>query len=175
MNVLNFVCRSGASPVIRRICKAPLHYRNVAGFVDNVASRSKQYSSSTAGNDCIKGTWFNELGSTMTIDDVSNDGSITGHYQTAVGRTTGIQFPMIGKVSSSEKGKNPTFGFVVNWKQSTTSWVGQYYPAEGSRKEVLMTTWILRDFVSGDIKDDWESTLTSRDLFARKPVTISYN
>ncbi|XP_072031809.1 avidin-like [Amphiura filiformis] len=109
----------------------------------------------------LRGKWYNELGSMMFIERVHSDGVFHGWYETAVGRQTGVKFPLVGKISTSQT--NPTFGFTVVWKESTTTWVGQFFDRNG--EQTLLTTWILRN--DNTYEDDWESTLIGKDQFKR--------
>ncbi|CAN2391774.1 Avidin-like, partial [Pristimantis euphronides] len=63
----------------------------------------------------LKGQWMNNLGSNMTISDVSNDGKLTGTYLTAVSTTnkTIVKSPLIGYQQLND---SPTFGFTVQWQ-----------------------------------------------------------
>jgi hypothetical protein len=117
----------------------------------------------------LEGTWYNELGSTLVIDPIS-DGSVVGSYETAVsssGCATG-SYPVAGRTDTDSGGQ--TVGFSVTWLNaqsscnSTTSWAGQYQVVDGA--EQLTALWLLA--MKTDPSDDWASTLVGEDLFTRE-------
>lgn len=111
----------------------------------------------------IGGTWYNELGSTMTLQYGPVPGQMTGTYQSGVG--TSGKFSLVGSYDPN----NNTLGFVVTWnngtieRNSTTSWCGQYFDDVGD--EILLTTWLLCESTAE--ADIWESTLVGQDQFTR--------
>ncbi|NWJ08486.1 AVID protein, partial [Crypturellus undulatus] len=108
----------------------------------------------------LTGFWINDLGSNMTIDLVNDKGEFSGSYHTAVtasGNEIKIS-PLQGSQHPKNKNNQPTFGFTVNWSfsDSTTVFTGQCF-VDDDGKEILRTTWLLRDEVSG-LEDDWKAT-----------------
>lgn len=119
----------------------------------------------------LEGTWYNELGSTLVVDEVS-DGTVVGNYQTAVSSGGCAQgtYAVLGKTDVDSSGQ--TVGFSVTWLNaqsppcnSTTSWAGQYQTVDGV--EHLTAIWIL--VMKTDPGDDWASTLVGEDVFTRQP------
>lgn len=123
----------------------------------------------------IEGVWYNELGSTLTIDSV-NDGQITGSYQTAVssGCANG-SFQVVGQTDTDSGGQY--VGFVVLWKnaQSTcnsgTTWSGQLQGINGSA--MITAFWLLTMEV--DPGEEWQSTLVGQDVFTQtQPMAAEF-
>jgi hypothetical protein len=119
------------------------------------------------------GTWKNELGSTMIIDEVGLTGSITGKYKSLVGEAEN-HYKLTGRVERGRlegKGYGRPLGFTVVWKNkhkdahSATSWSGQFFGSE-SGKDVILTTWLLTDSTKSE--DVWESTLIGQDRFEKE-------
>jgi Avidin family len=118
----------------------------------------------------IKGTWYNELHSTMTIAEVSN-GQIKGTYTTAVSATACAQgaFELIGRTDTDSGGEG--LGFVVSWKndgsdcESVTAWSGQAQTING--EESIVAYWLLTVESSPD--EDWYATHVGQDTFTRTP------
>jgi hypothetical protein len=111
----------------------------------------------------IDGTWYNELGSLLTI--TSSGSSISGTYQTAVGNAEGI-YDLVGSINSDT---DPAVGWVVLWsnqygdRNSLTCWAGQYF-SDGN-PEVLITMWLLRtETMEGQ---NWAATQVGEDVFYR--------
>lgn len=124
----------------------------------------------------LEGTWYNELGSTLVVEQVS-DGTIVGSYQTAVSSSGCARgaYPLLGKTDVDSGGQ--TVGFSVTWLNaespscnSTTSWVGQYQMVDGV--EQLPSIWIL--VMKTDPEDEWASTLVGEDLFTREPPAAEH-
>ncbi|NXL67074.1 AVID protein, partial [Chordeiles acutipennis] len=108
----------------------------------------------------LSGWWENDLGSKMHVATVDQQGNFTGEYITAVSSTQKpIQpSPLIGSQHLDKDGQC-TFGFTVNWKKfsdSTAVFVGQCF-AEDDGKEVLQTSWLLREKVDS-LPSDWKAT-----------------
>jgi hypothetical protein len=120
----------------------------------------------------LEGTWFNELGSTMTIDAVTPGQPFTGSYQTAVSTTACAQgsFQLVGTCDTDTDGTS--VGFVVAWVNgnsnchSITAWSGQLQIIGG--QEEIVATWLLT--METDPGQDWASTLVGQDVFTRNPV-----
>jgi hypothetical protein len=114
----------------------------------------------------IDGTWYNELGSTMTLE-IDEPGELSGTYASGVG--TSGQFDLVSSYDTAEN----TLGFVVTWnngavdRASTTTWCGQYFDDAGY--ETLVTTWLLCETTAET--DTWQSTLVGQDQFARTQPT----
>ncbi|XP_059692615.1 avidin-like [Haemorhous mexicanus] len=117
----------------------------------------------------LTGWWENDLGSKMQVFEVGKDGTFSGQYHTAVSSTKKpIQpSPLTGSQHLDEDGQC-TFGFTVNWKKfsdSTAVFVGQCFNGDDG-KEVLHTSWLLREKVDSE-QDDWKATRTGRNTFTR--------
>jgi hypothetical protein len=115
----------------------------------------------------IRGQWFNELKSHMTIDV---DGlMITGKYHTGVGDAEG-EYELVGCISMPND-KNSTIAFVVAWQNgmqdtdAVTAWAGEVREIDGT--QYMTTTWLLTKETLP--KDDWRSTLVGKDYFTRTP------
>lgn len=119
----------------------------------------------------LEGTWFNELGSTMTINGVTPAG-FSGTYQTAVSTTGCAQgvFTLIGISDTDADGTS--VAFAVAWTNgssqchSVTAWSGQLQIING--EEQIIATWLLT--METDPSQDWASTLVGRDVFTRNPI-----
>jgi hypothetical protein len=119
----------------------------------------------------LQGTWYNELGSTLEIKEVSK-GTLAGSYETAVseGPVTG-QFEVVGRTDVDRGGE--TVGFAVTWvndqsnSNSTTTWAGHYLNSGGD--EHLTAFWLL--VMRTDPGDEWASTLVGEDVFRRKTLS----
>ena len=114
----------------------------------------------------LSGTWKNELGSTMTITSVEEGGVFSGSYQTGVTATANriLPSPLSG---IQQKADQPNFGLTVYWTFSKTITVfsGQCF-VDSNGKEVLKTTWLLRDQVASE-KEDWRATRIGTNVFTR--------
>ncbi|GAA3632930.1 avidin/streptavidin family protein [Flavivirga jejuensis] len=115
----------------------------------------------------LNGTWYNELGSSMTL--VTNGNSLTGTYQTAVGDASGI-YDLVGR-TDTDNDASQAVGFVVVWQNgygssdSVTAWSGQYQIINGV--DTIVTTWLLTQETNPD--DDWSSTIINKDIFTKTP------
>ncbi|NXI93901.1 AVID protein, partial [Psophia crepitans] len=107
----------------------------------------------------LTGWWENDLGSKMYVSAVDSQGNFTGEYHTAVSSAEKpIKLsPLVGTQHLDEDGQC-TFGFTVNWSfsDSTAVFVGQCFAEDGG-KEVLQTSWLLREKVDS-LPDDWKAT-----------------
>jgi plastocyanin len=114
----------------------------------------------------LDGTWYNELGSEMTLN--VNGMEVTGTYQTAVGEAQGI-YQLYGAADSEPPGSNQAVGFVVAWENdsgsshSVTAWSGQWQIIDG--EETITTMWLLT--AERHPAQDWASTLVGKDVFMR--------
>lgn len=117
----------------------------------------------------IAGSWYNELGSMMTL--IENGSSITGTYQTAVGDASGI-YQLVGSIDVD--GNPSTNGQAVAWvvvwnnaangsSHSITAWSGQYQIVNG--EEEITTLWLLTEEMPSNA--DWASTTVNQDVFTR--------
>ena len=106
--------------------------------------------------------WYNELGSKMILK-VSDDGSITGSYDSAVGKATNLE-TLSGRLNLNSP---QTIGWVVAWSKvnAVTSWSGQIMMINNI--PTIITTWLLTSQTSES--DEWESTLTDQDVFTPNP------
>ncbi|NXP92947.1 AVID protein, partial [Passerina amoena] len=108
----------------------------------------------------LTGWWKNDLGSKMQVFEVGKDGTFSGKYHTAVSSAQKpIQpSPLTGSQHLDEDGQC-TFGFTVNWQNfsdSTAVFVGQCFNGDDG-KEVLHTSWLLREKVDSE-PEDWKAT-----------------
>ncbi|XP_058720581.1 avidin-like [Poecile atricapillus] len=117
----------------------------------------------------LTGTWKNDLGSNMTILEISENGDFAGSYYTAVSDTSEEikQSPLLGSQHQPNLLKQPTFGFTVHWtfSDSITVFTGQCFVDEDG-KEVLKTMWLLRSHADKR-RDDWNATLVGYNEFKR--------
>ena len=111
--------------------------------------------------DDFTGTWYNQLGSSMTIK-VTN-GSVAGSYHTGVGAPKPADaFEVIGFVYDD------LLSFMVRWKNATkdfgsmTAWVGQMTKDDDGQTDRLDTLWHLVRNVPDDEepKKLWGSVVT---------------
>ncbi|NXU23005.1 AVID protein, partial [Thalassarche chlororhynchos] len=119
----------------------------------------------------LSGLWRNELDSLMEISAVKDDGDFQGKYLTRVtlagscARTS----PLKGAQQQPSEGGWPTFAFTVRWDKfsnTTTAFTGQCF-VDAAGKEMLTTTWLLREAV-GSLEEDWKATRVGRNVFTRK-------
>ncbi|XP_063810032.1 avidin-like [Pseudophryne corroboree] len=120
----------------------------------------------------LAGQWKNDLGSNMTISDVSTNGMFSGSYLTAVSATnkTIVVSPLIGYQQLDELS---TFGFTVKWEftDSITVFTGQCFINEKGDR-VLQTMWLLRS-LSENLQDNWKQTRVGYNIFYPLPGTSS--
>src|SRR5882762_4093195 len=120
----------------------------------------------------LVGAWFNELGSTMVIDQVEN-GIISGSYTTAVSSTGCAQgsFPLIGSTDTDSGGEGVAFS--VCWRNATsqcasvTAWSGQAQTING--EDQILAFWLLT--VESAPDQDWYATHVGQDVFTRSQLT----
>ncbi|XP_039224956.1 avidin-like isoform X2 [Crotalus tigris] len=127
---------------------------------------AKTQNSERAAKCSLRGTWKNDLNSTMEIKSVSNTGVFSGLYKTAVS-SSGKPVPSSPLQGIQHLGSQPTFGFTVSWKvtESTAVFVGQCLMDENG-KEQLKTTWLLRAKVRS-AAEDWGATRVGPNIFYR--------
>ncbi len=108
----------------------------------------------------INGTWYNELGSTLTIVDNGN-GTLSGTYVSGVGAPAGKSFPLVGSYDPSAPLPVP-LGFSVAWDgwSSNTTWCGLLF--EGG---AIVTTWILASTINTTTEGWWQSMNVGMDNF----------
>lgn len=117
----------------------------------------------------LSGNWTNELGSTCFFE-ASEDGSVTGHYDTAVGRVH-VEHPLYGRWLQGRKYPDVLIvSFAVMWKdtdvgkpRSGTTWNGLL--SSGSGSMVLTTQWLL--VTEKETQDQWKSTTVNKDTFRK--------
>ncbi|XP_039399442.1 avidin-like [Mauremys reevesii] len=116
----------------------------------------------------LTGSWRNELGSEMQIQEVNRDGTFSGEYRTAVSLAQRpIQAAPLNGSQHFDAAGQPTFGLTVNWKSfsdSTTVFTGQCFVDENG-KEILETMWLLRE--KAEAHDGWGATRVGKDVFTR--------
>lgn len=115
------------------------------------------------------GTWYNELGSVMTL--TINGASVTGTYQTAVGDASGI-YQLVGNIDTdgNPDGNGQAIGWVVVWNNeakgsshSVTAWSGQYQL--NNSEEEITALWLLTSEMPPAY--DWSATHVNQDVFTR--------
>lgn len=105
----------------------------------------------------LEGSWKNQHGSVLRIDEVSEDGSLRGSFCPGVGLARGGTFPILGTASADVLAFTVGFG-----PHGITSWVGY---RDEAHPDVLSTTWMLVIGAS-DVQDPmWKRTLTGADVF----------
>lgn len=113
----------------------------------------------------IVGTWYNELGSTLEITDVT-DGLVTGTYTTAVSGSACAQgsFALTGRTDiDAEGGATGNIGFVVSWENaqstcnSVTAWSGQLLNGQ------IVAFWLL----TIENEPSWQATNIGMDTFTQ--------
>ena len=116
----------------------------------------------------LKGCWENEIGSSLTITEVAEDGHFKGHYQTLVGKTEqGKQFAVVGFFSENAQCPNSFLvSWIVNWGEvhALTTWNG-YLKIEGASK-IIATTW-LHTKSTKEVKF-WDGLTTGSNVFNPK-------
>jgi hypothetical protein len=122
----------------------------------------KAYSAVVGQAPDLSGDWVNELGSVMTIADVTS-GLITGSYRSSVSQDSD---PAAGRLTGIVAGD--TLGFAVSWAPrfaAVTAWSGKLLAGPGGEPHIY-AVWQL----SGPMRNPaswWESFLTGADLFSR--------
>jgi hypothetical protein len=115
----------------------------------------------------LAGTWFNELNSTMILDD-DGVGNLSGTYESRVGVPLG-PCRLIGRYDTDTDAPGTALGFVVVWQteainaNATTTWSGQYQVVDG--EEQIFTMWLLSVVNAEDT--DWNSIEVGQDIFTR--------
>jgi hypothetical protein len=120
----------------------------------------------------LEGTWHNELGSTMVIDQV-RDGGFSGSYSTAVSPTGSTQgeFQLVGRTDVDSGGE--ALAFLVCWqndvsnRHSVTAWSGQAQTING--QDQITAMWLLTLETSPE--QDWYATHVGHDVFTRVQPT----
>jgi avidin family protein len=119
----------------------------------------------------LEGTWYNELGSTLVVTEVSGN-TVVGTYETATGGCAVGQFEVLGRTDTDSGGQ--TVGFSVTWTnaqsrcESTTSWAGEYQDVGGV--EQLTALWLL--VMKTTPRAQWSSTLVGEDVFTRQAAAL---
>lgn len=117
----------------------------------------------------ISGTWYNELGSTMSIT-ANSDGSLSGTYCSAVGDAR-YEYSLSGRYDTAPASGGLSAGWTVAWlnsygnAHSTTSWTGQYQTDPNSGNEEIYTFWFLVS--ESPPSQDWSATNVGQDTFTR--------
>ncbi|NXF60407.1 AVR1 protein, partial [Ciccaba nigrolineata] len=105
----------------------------------------------------LTGQWINDLGSTMHINKLQENGSFNGTYLTAVSMSPKkiLKSPLLGFQHHTDQ---PTFGFTVKWTftNTITVFTGQCFVNDDGN-EVLDTMWLLRLDADSE-KHNWNAT-----------------
>lgn len=120
----------------------------------------------------LVGTWFNELGSTLTITQVQS-GVLSGTYQTAVssGCAQGT-FNVVGVTDTDSGGQN--VGFTVSWNneesncRSVTAWSGQVFNLN-TGAAAIYAFWLLTQETS--VSQLWAATNVGVDVFMQQMLS----
>jgi hypothetical protein len=121
---------------------------------------SSQLISQTCQN--LVGTWSNELGSALVIDQVMDNGNLIGHYASSTG-VDGKIFPLQGWLNKNEEHPDEiNISFTVRWEGygSITSWTGYCHVLDGMPQ--IKTIWNL---VRSGKQFDWERIITNSSIF----------
>ncbi len=119
----------------------------------------------------ITGTWYNELGSEMTIATAEN-GQLIGTYTSAVGDAES-SYPLTGRYNTNPSLAGQACAWSVAWTNehgtanSATSWSGQYQTTPSG--EEIYTLWLLASEVTPE--NDWASTQVGQGTFTRTKPT----
>ena len=114
----------------------------------------------------LSGTWYNELGSEMHVEQ--DGSSVSGTYRTGVGHAPG-EYALVGLTDAKPLPRSQALAFVVVWSNgsrgaSATSWSGQYQTIDG--EETITATWLLT--LETVPNADWSSTIVGVDVFTRR-------
>jgi hypothetical protein len=115
----------------------------------------------------INGTWYNELGSSMNIEQDGNQ--IFGSYQTAVGQAQG-PYSLVGFVNPSPDASQ-TLAWTVTWQNasgnslSTTAWCGQAQTI--NNVPTITAMWLMTGETAP--AGDWGATQIGQDVFTPNP------
>lgn len=112
----------------------------------------------------ITGQWYNELGSSLLIQEVQN-GYVQGIYSTAVSSQGCAQgnFSVFGVTDTDSGGQ--ALAFSVVWQndqsdcKSVTAWSGQVVDGQ------ISAFWLLTQETNS--ADSWLSTMIGQDVFGR--------
>ncbi len=115
----------------------------------------------------LVGTWYNELGSTLVINQVQ-DGVLAGSYQTAVSSSGCAQgtFYVAGVTDTDSGGHN--VGFTVSWNNQSsqcalvTAWSGQVL-SDNNGNAFITAFWLLTEETQA--ADSWWATHIGQDTF----------
>jgi Avidin family len=110
----------------------------------------------------LRGTWRNELGSELVLEDDGN-GAMNGTYRSGKGGMEGAAYPVCGAYDPAPSGSCRVLGFVVDWTElhALTVWSGQYQ----SDDETIRATWLMT--TETDKTEEWKSTFVGHDVFRR--------
>lgn len=149
-----------------------------AKITTDIIVLNKKTSVSCSTSDILKGTWKNQLGFRMVIENVYNDTAnrfnnyFTGSYYSARGNAKGY-YPLHGAFNYNNC--STSIGFTVVFSNdeidsgSNTAWSGQLRCS--GMGLVIDTTWILNRYTENI--DSWASTLIGKDLFIKQGENAS--
>ena len=107
------------------------------------------------------GSWTNELGSVLTITNVSSNGQLSGTYVTNVGCDAGKPQPLTGWYYDGGNGGGAvTFSVIWQGCSSVASWLGQY----DDNTQKFQTLWHLTIAKP----PSWDGIYAGTDLFTLK-------
>ena len=102
---------------------------------------------------CITGTWTNELGSVLRIDNCSPEGKITGTFKPAKGgASAGKEHCSVGFWHKDKK----LISFCVLFDNSIVTWTGNLRP-----DNTLETAWVMQKTC------EWDGRYAGSNFFKR--------
>lgn len=110
----------------------------------------------------LTGTWRNELGSELVLED-DHEGVLSGRYHSGAGALPGVAYPVCGSSDPAPNGSCRVLGFVVDWKElhALTVWSGQYHSVD----DTIRATWVMTTETKEN--EEWRSTFIGHDVFRR--------
>ncbi|KAF7311800.1 Sialyltransferase-tamavidin 2 fusion protein [Mycena indigotica] len=125
----------------------------------------------------LEGTWYNELGSHMTLSLGPND-TLGGVYNSKVGDVF-AEYPLWGGFYRySPAGAGVALGWAVAWENaehgdthSASTWAGQAFFGARPEDDLITTRWLLG--VSTAPEKIWAATMLGGDVFTRRAPTAA--
>ncbi|KAJ7217058.1 Tamavidin2, avidin-like biotin-binding proteins from an edible mushroom [Mycena pura] len=130
--------------------------------------------------DRLKGVWYNELGSNMSLNIFDErGGEFSGEYNSTVGKAVN-SYGLSGWVDSDPpRGQGISIGWAVSYRNahSTATWSGQFFDSDHAGEGhddhhdhggKIITQWLLTTSTLPGPKNTWNSTHLGRDTFTRR-------